>query len=182
MQDNFPDVILRKAEVSDFEFFYAIKSEINDILWTGHTGKPDHDQLLSWFERNITENPLREILIIEQNKSPVGYIYVDKIDKNLFELAIGVSENHSGKHIGRTALAATVKMIRKPNPDAMIIAWIREDNIASQKAFSNADFTITDDYLFRFIGSLGVDKKMIKFVNYPSPNNKLEPGSFSEVY
>lgn len=37
------------ATIDDFDFFYEIKSEENNIFWTGHKEKPNKDNLLIFF-------------------------------------------------------------------------------------------------------------------------------------
>lgn len=164
MNKHVSDITIREANDSDFNFFYSIKSEINDIRWTGHQNKPDYNQLLTWFIENLRNSKIRKIYIITKEDRPVGYIYVDKIHSGLFGLSIGVSESASGQHIGRQAIREIVSLVSKSNKNAGFEAWIREDNIASIKAFTHAGFKPTDAYQFRRIESLGRDIKMIRYI------------------
>lgn len=61
---------LRKAEKSDFDFFYKIKSEETNIFWTGWDKKPEYVSLLNWYNKVIDESILpdkKKIFIAEKS-------------------------------------------------------------------------------------------------------------------
>ena len=184
---------VRKANISDFDFYYSVKCEKNDISWGGFESQPDYNMLFERFkdilnkvpgveneEINSTENNLpllkggnRDIYIIEYQDNKCGYIYVDKVEKNRFELSIGVSEKYSGKHVAREAIKKIVSSIREKNKLSVFQAWIREDSISSQKAFINANFKPTKDYKLVFLNSINAEIKMFKYINKPSFTDRV---------
>lgn len=42
-------VLIRKASLEDFAFFYEMKCEDTNIFWTGHGDKPNKENLHSFF-------------------------------------------------------------------------------------------------------------------------------------
>ena len=165
-----PDITVRKADLGDFDFFYAIKSEPSNLLWTGHKDRPDYQRLKQWYCWQL-DGGGHAIYIIEAARTQTGYLYVDTIKPDLFELAIGVSETHSGKGIGSKALREIVSQYQKNNPRAKFVAWIREDNLASMKAFTHADFKPAAKRLRRWIASVDKAIDMVKYIR----DNEGEP-------
>ena len=100
---------LRKAEKSDFDFFYKIKSEETNIFWTGWDKKPEYVSLLNWYNKVIDESILpdkKKIFIAEKSHggyTPIGYLYIIPLDDKLleYEEAVAVSEHFSGQGYGK---------------------------------------------------------------------------------
>lgn len=133
---------IRKAELQDFDFFYKIKSEDDNIFWCGHDAKPDRNNLKVFWSKYVPYNVSREIYIIREMDSSVGYIYIDFIDSDEIEVSIGVSSEYSGRGIGTKALKLITTNLQEDYKS--IFAYIREDNIRSEKIFTKANFIKTD--------------------------------------
>lgn len=129
---------LIKAEIEDFDFFYDIKCEEENLFWCGYVTKPDRERLYAFWKRNITENPLRDIYIANANGESAGYVYVDYNSEEEIELSLGVSSKMSGKGYGTIIIRNLVEEYK--DKYKYITAYIREDNIRSQKVFGNAGF------------------------------------------
>jgi hypothetical protein len=131
------------------------------------TAKPDRSEPSNWFLANTGPDSKREIYIIVSDEADVGYIYIDPITADQFELFISVREQDCGKHIGRETIKKIIAQYRKANPTAQFIAWIREDGLSSLKAFTNANFKPTGDYSWRFRSTQGKTVKIHKYINEP---------------
>lgn len=156
-------ITIRKAGLEDFEFFYAIKSEDNNIFWTGHDKKPDRTNLHRFFS-NAVENSRggRTIYIIEKKQiEKVGYIYIipDSGDTNTFELSISISTNYQGKGFAKEAVRLGLIEGRKQGFQKMRSS-IREDNIASLKTYVACGANISEDYRLVYIPKLDSMVKM----------------------
>lgn len=165
---SFNSVLIRKACIDDFDSFYKIKSEDNDMAWSGHAGRPDYDHLFNFYAKILNGEHCREertIYVIEVDGEFAGYMYMDKIDKNNFQLSIGVSESFSGKHVARTSLSKLMNELRELNQQTNFTAWIRIDNLASLKAFQAAGFVKTNTYQMAWIPSINKEIAMFQFVN-----------------
>lgn len=46
-------VYFKKATMDDFEFFYDLKCEENNIFWTGHGEKPQKENLKKFYEHSV---------------------------------------------------------------------------------------------------------------------------------
>lgn len=179
MQHDVKQISLRKAKIDDFDFFYSIKSEKSNIYWTGHDKKPDAFSLKIWFEGQINSEK-RLIYIIYLNDVKVGYSYLDiitdsiieteglekilespktlidnsyinKKDKVIIEISIGISEVYQNQGLGNFAIETLLKLIKNEYKFFKIICWILENNVTSQKIFKKNSFYPTIDVRNQYI-------------------------------
>lgn len=166
-------VMLKKAELSDFNFFFEIKSEEDNIFWCGHVKIPERQKLKSFWEEQITNNRNRKIYIIWERMGRVGYMYVDYAD-DYIEISIGVSLKFSGKGYATKAVKELTDFLNSQNDVCIpIVAYIREDNYKSQHVFGNASYEKSAEYVLK---SFGEEKslRMEKWVWKKTEQNKLE--------
>lgn len=131
---------LKEATLDDFSFFYQIKCETENIYWCGYIEKPKEENLLNFWNKTLNqEGKKRRIYICKVQDHPVGYIYLDKIKENNYEISVGISDSETGKGYGREAVRQATLMAESEAADS-ILAYIREDNIRSQKLFERIGF------------------------------------------
>ena len=81
----------------------------------------------------------------------VGYIYADNNEE--IELSVGISCYYAGQGIATNSIRALVELL-SVTENKNIIAYIREDNVKSQRVFEKVGFKITDQYrTMNFTGS-----------------------------
>lgn len=185
------DVIIKKATLSDFDFFCKIRSEYNVIYWSGFKGKPDYKGLKRWYElilfkKKVFKDKDRMIYIIYCLGEKAGFFYVDKLKlrKNLIEISIAVSEKFQGKGLGGKAIKKLIEIIKEEKKEynqPEIIAWIFDINVASRRIFTKNGFLPTAKTKRKSIRLEKSKELMRKYVySKNSPKNKpaLEIGSF----
>ncbi|KOS66677.1 hypothetical protein AEA09_18255 [Lysinibacillus contaminans] len=137
-------MLLRKAIDADYDFFFYIKSEPENMYWTGHEKEPNYEQLKVWFFKQLESN-VREILILEVDNNAVGYAYVDFIDAyQSIETAVAVSNKFSGLGYGSQIVSRTVHYCQENYLAKPIQAWILDDNLASIKIHEKAGYRVTN--------------------------------------
>lgn len=134
---------LKKAEIKDFDFFYNIKCEEDNLFWCGYLTKPEREKLYAFWEKNITGNSLRDIYIATIDGESVGYAYVDYNSAAEIEISLGVTNKMSGKGYGTDIIRSIVDKYK--GRYRHIVAYVREDNIYSQKAFYKAGFVCLEE-------------------------------------
>ncbi len=155
-------ISIRLAEYKDFEFFYELKSEDFNIFWTGGSSKPEKNNLRKFFYDAIdnaekTEN--RKIFIVEnEDRFKVGHLYI-RPNGEEFELAVAIVQKYGGKGYAKEAIKLGLEEGRHLGFKRMITS-IREDNIASMKAYTACGVKVLDDYKEVFIPKLGKNVKM----------------------
>lgn len=140
MREVSADVTLRLAEQSDFEKFFALKSEQTNIYWSGYSAPPDRNDLHNWFIKNLSGSGHREILLGCIDDRVCGYLYLDA-GSEAFDISIGVSEDFRSMGIASKMLERARQYVRQEKECQRINAWIYDDNAASIRAFERAGFT-----------------------------------------
>lgn len=152
---------IRNAVLDDFEFFYKLKCEETNIYWTGHRGKPDRENLFSFF-KNVVDNTKkkeeRKIYIIENDEDKVGHLYIIPRGE-YFELATAICQKYQGRGYAKKAIALGLDQGKQMGYQKMKDA-IREDNTASLKAYQSCGVKITDEYKMVYIPKLDKEIKM----------------------
>jgi RimJ/RimL family protein N-acetyltransferase len=144
-----------------------LRCDEENIVWTGHTKKPDKDNLKQWFLSQLNRND-RIMFIVKDNESDdiIGYLYLDIVEDNdTVETSYGVNSNYKGRGVGtkivKFALEYTRNQLKYINE---VASWILEDNIGSIKVVINNGFYETIDSKIVFIESFNGYKKMKKYI------------------
>lgn len=161
------EISIRKAEESDFVFFYSIKCEEENIYWAGHTLPPTHEKLFSFFSTYIQNQDVlsrRTIFIVEElsDGQRVGYLYLDPIESGSAEISIGIMQAFAGRGFGRKAVCELCDLAYGLGFNN-IFAMVREDNLRSQRMFHNAGFEQNDSFRHQFIENQKKEIKMLEF-------------------
>ncbi len=161
------EISIRRAAASDFDFFYSIKCDADNIYWSGHTSPPSRENLVGFFSSGI-QNPdihtKRTIFIVEEqpNNNRVGYLYFDPVKGGSAEISIAIMQEFSGRGYGRQAVRTLCDMAFGLGFNK-ITAMVREDNLRSQRMFRHAGFETTGLFTFQFIDNLNKEVKMLEF-------------------
>lgn len=161
------EISIRNATESDFDFFYSIKCEEDNMYWAGHTSPPAYANLLSFFSSNIQNKDVRRkrtIFIVEDKNDGkrVGYLYLDPLEADSAEMSIGIMQAYSGRGFGRQAVEKLCDLAYNIGFRS-IYAMVREDNLRSQKMFQNAGFETTDSFKLQYIQNQNKEIKMLEF-------------------
>ena len=66
-------MMLKKATMMDFEDFFLMKSEEDNMFWCGYNRKPIKETLLAFWNKHILGNTFRTIYIIEWENKKVRH-------------------------------------------------------------------------------------------------------------
>lgn len=157
---------LKLAKKEDFDEYNKLKSDDSNINWTGWSNKPDYENLKKFYENTINNLKTikdRRIYLAYVDNQIVGYIYIDYVDDNTFALSPAISSDYQGKGYGKQIISLGIEEGLKLGFKNME-AYIREDNIVSQKCFEYNGAHKTDIYKNQFIENKNQDIKMIKYL------------------
>ena len=133
------DLTLRPAAARDFAFFFRLKCDADNIVWSGHNEPPVWLRLQAWYDQNLQDGSARSIFIGICGVRRVGYVYVDDHGETL-ELTLGVATSEAGRGVGRRLLALAIEKLTFASEQRPAEAWIFEENRASIRAFEAAGF------------------------------------------
>lgn len=154
------------AKIEDFDEYYKLKSDENNIYWTGWSNKPNYENIKKFYIDTINSLKTikdRRIYLAYEDEKIVGYIYLDYVDDDTFALSPAISSDCQGKGYGKQIINLGIKEGLKLGFKNME-AYIREDNIASQKCFKYNNAHKTDIYRNQYIENKKQEIKMIKYL------------------
>ena len=132
-------VLLRPASAEDFESFYAIKADANNIKWGGFDKAPQKDTFERWYKLQLEPNSKRKIFLLQIENRIVGFSSVNFTEPNEPELSYGVLSEEAGNGYGTEILKRTTDII-----GGGIFAWVSVNNSASMRCFEKAGYEQTD--------------------------------------
>lgn len=167
--------MIREAVAEDFEHFYQIKSEIDNMYWCGYTSAPKRESLWAFWNRNVPHTPARTIYMVLQEDFVCGYVYADTevlegTEKKGIELSIGISERYSNGGLATKAIEEACRMLTETGKDPLIYAYIRTDNLRSQRVFSKAGFVLTENFREMHLENQKEPMKLYQWI-YQNGNN-----------
>lgn len=156
---------IRKIEKEDIDKYYEIKCEDSNIFWTGWDTKPKYENICK-FINNCIENEKNKLarkvyLVEDDDMNVVGYMYIDPVDENIFDLPVAVKNNSTVK--ASDIIKQGLEMAKQLG-FTKLIGYIREDNVFSMKAYKKNGVTITDEYIEKYIPMLDKKVKMFKTI------------------
>jgi len=120
----------RLAVEEDYDDFFEMKSDYNNIAWGGFLQKPDYEDFKLWFLKQIDSKSKRKIYIVKRENVSVGYFNLEYIDNITSEISYGVISEFTGLGIGTFIVRSATTIL-----DKKIVAWVADDNIPSIKMF-----------------------------------------------
>ena len=156
---------LKLAKLDNYDEFYKLKSDKSNIYWTGWSNSPDYEKLKEFYYNvinNLKTIKDRRIYLAYENDEVVGYVYIDYVDDDTFALSPAVHSKFQGKGYGKQIIGLGIKEGLNLGYRNME-AYIREDNIVSQKCFEYNGAHKTEEFKNLFIENLNKEIKMIKY-------------------
>lgn len=129
------ELTYKHATSEDYDDFYIIKCDLENVKWSGFATAPDYERMKEWFRKQL-ESDKRTIYIAYWNGEVCGFFYLDRFDEDVEEIGYGVLSNHSGKGIGTALVDAGVKLCKS----SKLTAWVSEKNKASERCFEKNGF------------------------------------------
>ena len=169
---NSQDLLIVPVSADDFEFYYLMKCEKENIYWSGFKSAPDKEKLHTWFMQKVDQFKVKDsyklyimLATIDQNYTKVGYLslYPSCNCKDCCEISIGVSSSYTGKGIGTKAIRRAIEESAKLGY-RKIFAYIRKDNGRSQAAFTKAGFILTEKSKEVFFENINRNVEMWEYV------------------
>jgi RimJ/RimL family protein N-acetyltransferase len=157
----------KKCSEEDFEDFYILRCDKENIYWTGHDKEPNKDSLYKWYTEQLRrKDRIMFIVRADELDEPVGYLYLDIVgDNDVIETGHSVNSRYKGKGIGTKIIEFALdytqrqlKFIKNVN------GWILEDNIGSIKNVLKNGYYETEETKDIFLEDLNEYKKMRKYV------------------
>lgn len=155
---------LKFASYEYFESFFRLRSQAQNIYWSGFSEAPIKKKLEHHYCAAI-ESSSREFYLLCEKGEAIGYLYIDSdsdSDSDEVEISYGISSEKSGRGLAKLmikeGLSATKHKVAK------VIAWIATSNIPSIKSVESLGFTKTEEEEARSFNQEIEPVKFCKFI------------------
>ena len=134
-------IYFRFAEYGDLEDLIKWRNDENTRKYSFDTKPINPEEHSKWF-RNSLANPKRNIFVFfDKELKKLGQIRFDR-EGDKAEINITVNPEFRGKGIGTLALSKSSNIYFKNFDVKILVAKVKNENIASLKAFKNAGFNV----------------------------------------
>jgi len=162
------ETYLERCTEDDFDLYYELRCDPENIFWTGYKERPNKKNLRNWFIKQLDRID-RVFFLVKSEEFPneaIGYLYLDIVEvrNNVIETGHGVHSKFKGKGIGTKIIKFAVEYSSEylPSIDRMD-GWIAHDNIGSIKNFLKNGYSETNETKTYFFRSINDDVLMKKF-------------------
>lgn len=130
------ELTYKQATLSDYDDFYIIKCDPENVKWSGFASAPDYERMKEWFCKQL-DSEKRTIYIAYWNGVACGFFYLDKVTEEEFEAASsGVLKEFTGRGIG----SAIIRYATAVSNAFVLCAWVSDKNRASERCFEKNGF------------------------------------------
>jgi len=130
---------LRPATEADLDLVFAWSSDPAVRQASFQQAPIPYPEHVAWFKARLTD-PKCLFLIICEAEEPVGQVRLELIEDRA-RVSISLASRSRGRGLGRRALEAAAVQIASLAPGVReLVAQVKPDNQASQKAFRQAGF------------------------------------------
>ena len=157
-----------KCKIDDFDEFFMLRRDDENILWTGHKKIPDKNKLKDWFYKQLNrEDRIIFLAKSSETKETVGYLYIDIVEEknNIIEISHGIHSKFKGNGLGTKNVKYAIDYVKL---NLVFIdqldAWIASNNIGSVKTFLKNGFSKTNEIKMIFFEGFNEKIEMQKFV------------------
>lgn len=98
----------------------------------------DHER---WFARKLADARCLLLIAEDARGRPVGQVRFDLGDDRSAVISVSIAPSSRGRGYGATAIARACEALRGRHGPRTVLAYIRRDNLPSQRAFSRAGFS-----------------------------------------
>jgi len=158
-----------KNNEEDLASLFKLKSEPNDIYWSGYTSHPNILDFENWYQEQLVRSD-RKIWLVKSSENPfevMGYLYltfVKEPDKIIGLVSHGVEKKLAGRGLGTAIVNFVVNIfINGFIPANEIHSWVTQENIASARTFTKNGFIKSGLSKEEFYKSMN---KSVKLENY----------------
>ncbi|MCK7630245.1 hypothetical protein M0D73_10280 [Shewanella putrefaciens] len=128
------ELMMREATPQDYDAYYNIKCEKNNILWSGYSNQPNYEKLKTRFDDFFIDDT-QGLLLFEFNNEVIGYVNFFFTEKKEFvETSHGALSNEKIKSLGYKMLKMANHYFDSSdrfNSIKGVIGWVAESNFAS---------------------------------------------------
>ena len=98
----------------------------------------DHER---WFARKLQDSSCHLFIALDEQGEAIGQVRFDPADPGEVVISVSIAAAARGRGFGAEAIAQACAALRPLAAPVTVVAFIRGDNVASQRAFTRAGFS-----------------------------------------
>ncbi|MDP1801970.1 MAG: GNAT family N-acetyltransferase [Bacteroidota bacterium] len=134
----------RKAKIEDAQLYFNWANDKIVRANSFNQTEIGYEQHVKWFASKLNSTDCFFYLFLNEQDIPVGQVRIDKTNDEVV-IGISIDENYRGKGFGLQMLNLATEDYLKQFPQAKIMAYVKEENTASVKLFTSANFIKLED-------------------------------------
>lgn len=143
LEKDSPNVSIRQAIGSDARLLFEWRNETTARKNSRNSEVIEWEAHRAWFDRALA-NPQRSLLIVSCGGAPAGTIRFDLTAVDC-EISIVISAEFRGQGLATKSLVLAETFLAEHHREIhTILAWIADDNAASQRTFQALGYVSTE--------------------------------------
>lgn len=148
---------IRLATRDDYDGYYKIKCDSQNIIWGGFEKAPDYCKFRDVF-LNRLDSPYRREYVCVDDQTIVGYLAA-VLEENHVEISYGVLAEASGKGVA----TALIKYVLSEFPNKEVVAWVSEHNKGSERCLVKNGFVRLNEIETRSLALSTLEHRFYKW-------------------
>ena len=137
-----PQIEVRRAGTDDFGALLAMKSDPEDVKWSGFAGPPEPEAFRQWYTRALEDRD-RLMYTGTVGDTICGYVHFHRIGSSVFGSNTGIAARFRGRGCGARLRRLANAALQIAFPGAENEAWLAEGNIAAQRMMASIGYRPT---------------------------------------
>ncbi len=131
---------LRRVQDTDCALLFAWANDPRTRLYSIHSEPIAWETHVAWFQRRQGDSACLLFIAEDEGNTPIGQIRFD-LCGNEAEVGISLDTRQRGKGYGASLITEGIAALAKHTTVQTVHAWIKPENLASQRAFERAGFS-----------------------------------------
>jgi RimJ/RimL family protein N-acetyltransferase len=140
-------VTFRKANVSDLLLYFEWSNDADVREQSFQNDIISLDNHTTWFNNKLLDSNCVMLVFENELKIPIGQIRFQKENDSAFVIGISVAKEQRGKGYASILLTQSSNYFLEENPEKIINAYIKENNIGSILSFKKAGFSLANELI-----------------------------------
>ncbi|MBK6836160.1 MAG: GNAT family N-acetyltransferase [Bacteroidetes bacterium] len=142
----FDELKMRFANENDADLYFKWANDKVVRENSYNTAEINYEQHINWFKSKLLSKECFFYLFLNKENTAIGQVRIDKSNDEII-IGISIDEKFRGKGLGVKLLNKACNDYLSKFKTAEIIAYIKEENIASINQFSKASFIKTENVI-----------------------------------
>lgn len=133
-------LIFRKAVLDDTKLYFYWANDKTVRQQSYNSGLIDFENHSKWFNAKVKDKSCLMLVFQTLNKINIGQVRIQKEEEAKSIISISIDAEYRGKGYASEMLRKASDYFLELNPDFIIEAFIKNDNVNSKYAFEKAGF------------------------------------------